>query len=1171
MGESCGLRMVSDTFLRTLLLTDLVGSTALVDAIGDRRSAALGVRFDRISRDLLRRHGGVEIDKTDGFLLLFERPDRAVRYALDMHRELDALSRNEGVSMRARCGIHLGEVRLRENPPDDVARGAKPLEVEGLAKPLAARVMSLAQGGQTLLTRAAFDLARRAAVGEPELEGCEWRQHGLYDLKGVSEGVEICEVGRPGQAPLTPPPSTEKAKRRGRWAFWRPLAGVLGVAAIAGTALWWSDPWGEKVGYYSKTEWHNGIIGVGPIEAPLPVGMRAYRVTTQAGRVTEVEPVGPRWPAKSVYAVHRMEQRWEGDLAVEVRALSGHGQLLFTQTMERIDANTFEFEIRRPDGTPGQPFIIPSGSAHGRLEVDERGWGVRLIDLAQHGNERFGSADTVLTRNNHGMITRIEWRDLDDNPTVGPNGQVAITRIYGDEARPWLLTGEYNLGFGDVPRNGPDGCAGRDATYDDLGRPTGWTCRDADGELTLNPNGCHQGRTRYRQDGWEQDCLDENGALAIRRSGHATGALTLDAKGQVSRFDYLGLQGEPAEAAPIASVDMTLDAFGQHVRFGPMRDVAREPVWGRDHGWGWQAGFDAQGNRESITWLGPDGNPAPGPTGHVVGHFTYDASNRPTSLRFFDAANNPILSTLPEIRLPSGMRALVMPTDAEGPFHAHVIEYHPDTGRAVREAFLDASDQPIAVGGVASRALDIDVHGMLARRVHFGVDGEPVMALEGGLGPGEEQWCYAFSWERDPAGRLRRSTCESADGQPLVNAHGFATIAHKFAISEEPMETRLEDAEGRAVVARSGFAIRRYARDASGRVSRRESFDAAGQRHAEDDGCSILEFERDAYGRKTRDCCFDVYEQPVLRADEPVHCTAWGNRDDSDTETRAYFDRDGAPTTGAEGFHRLEIRSSRNKIGLLEDFTFFDVQGRPTLNNGGYAQHHRQRDERGDVVRDAWLGIDGEPIDPDNRCATIEVDYDRQRRTKTSRYSRADGTACTTATHPPEIRFQTDSRGNVIARDHFDGRGQRTLHSGFASSRARHDHRGRAIVERFLDVDGTPIPVRGCIEWRFEHDERGHKTREACYSANGERMLGAEGFAEVRMVWSNNARATEPSRVEYRGLDDEPVIVGAGATIEREFDVRGTTISEVHLDRDGRPKSLRRSRGSSDGLWNGPQ
>src|SRR5947207_812603 len=68
---------------RTLLLTDLVDSTRLTETLGDRRAADIGARHDRLARDLLKRHGGREMDKTDGFLLLFERPIDAVAYALD--------------------------------------------------------------------------------------------------------------------------------------------------------------------------------------------------------------------------------------------------------------------------------------------------------------------------------------------------------------------------------------------------------------------------------------------------------------------------------------------------------------------------------------------------------------------------------------------------------------------------------------------------------------------------------------------------------------------------------------------------------------------------------------------------------------------------------------------------------------------------------------------------------------------------------------------------------------------------------------------------------------------------------------------------------------------------------------------------------------------------------
>ena len=200
--------------IKTLLLTDLVDSTRLFERLGDERAAEVSADYDRVARDLLDRFHGREIDKTDGFLLLFDRPIDAARYALAYQSALVELSERKSVPISGRVGIHLGEIFLRENSAEDVARGAKPLEVEGLAKHTAARVASLARGGQTLLTQGAFDLARRAAVGETVSDrALGWLAHGPYLFKGIAEPLDIFEVGEEGIAPLSVPQSSGKARR----------------------------------------------------------------------------------------------------------------------------------------------------------------------------------------------------------------------------------------------------------------------------------------------------------------------------------------------------------------------------------------------------------------------------------------------------------------------------------------------------------------------------------------------------------------------------------------------------------------------------------------------------------------------------------------------------------------------------------------------------------------------------------------------------------------------------------------------------------------------------------------------------------------------------------------------------------------------------------------------
>ena len=56
--------------VRALLLTDVVDSTKLSEALGDAQMAVLWAAHDRLARDLLPVWRGREIDKTDGMLLM---------------------------------------------------------------------------------------------------------------------------------------------------------------------------------------------------------------------------------------------------------------------------------------------------------------------------------------------------------------------------------------------------------------------------------------------------------------------------------------------------------------------------------------------------------------------------------------------------------------------------------------------------------------------------------------------------------------------------------------------------------------------------------------------------------------------------------------------------------------------------------------------------------------------------------------------------------------------------------------------------------------------------------------------------------------------------------------------------------------------------------------------
>jgi putative peptide modification system cyclase len=169
---------------------------------------------DQFLRHCLSLTQGRLIDKADGVLALFERPIQALDFSLRYQQQMRVWSKQYQHSIQARIGIHVGDVMTWQNEPDQINAGAKPLEVEGLAKPIAARLMGLAMPGQILMSGMAQSLAQRAQLELGERgQNLRWLVHGRYQFKGVPAPMLVHEVGDPEFSPLRAPVSTQKAWR----------------------------------------------------------------------------------------------------------------------------------------------------------------------------------------------------------------------------------------------------------------------------------------------------------------------------------------------------------------------------------------------------------------------------------------------------------------------------------------------------------------------------------------------------------------------------------------------------------------------------------------------------------------------------------------------------------------------------------------------------------------------------------------------------------------------------------------------------------------------------------------------------------------------------------------------------------------------------------------------
>ncbi|MBA2643766.1 MAG: adenylate/guanylate cyclase domain-containing protein [Actinobacteria bacterium] len=151
----------SDRVLATVLFTDLVGSTERAHSLGDAAWATLLRSHNAAVRRELERFSGEEIDTAgDGFLALFDGPARAIRCALAIRAELDALG------LEVRAGAHTGEVERRA--------GDKP---RGIAVHVGARIMSLAGAGEVLVSSTTCDLVAGS--------GLHFEDRGEHELKGI--------------------------------------------------------------------------------------------------------------------------------------------------------------------------------------------------------------------------------------------------------------------------------------------------------------------------------------------------------------------------------------------------------------------------------------------------------------------------------------------------------------------------------------------------------------------------------------------------------------------------------------------------------------------------------------------------------------------------------------------------------------------------------------------------------------------------------------------------------------------------------------------------------------------------------------------------------------------------------------------------------------------------
>jgi class 3 adenylate cyclase len=164
--DQLGRPTSKDRIVTTLLMTDIVDSTAIAGRVGDTAWKQMLGEHNRIVRGRIERYLGEEVTTTgDGFLAMFASASAAIRCAASIRNATAA------IELPVRIGVHTGEVELL------------PGDIGGVAVHAAARVMALGGASEVMVSA-----STRGLVEDGELH---FESRGEQQLKGFANPLGV--------------------------------------------------------------------------------------------------------------------------------------------------------------------------------------------------------------------------------------------------------------------------------------------------------------------------------------------------------------------------------------------------------------------------------------------------------------------------------------------------------------------------------------------------------------------------------------------------------------------------------------------------------------------------------------------------------------------------------------------------------------------------------------------------------------------------------------------------------------------------------------------------------------------------------------------------------------------------------------------------------------------
>lgn len=536
--------------------------------------------------------------------------------------------------------------------------------------------------------------------------------------------------------------------------------------------------------------------------------------------------------------------------------------------------------------------------------------------------------------------------------------------------------------------------------------------------------------------------------------------------------------------------------------------------------------YDEKDNWTKSSYLSIDGQPAlDAPDGTSICENVYDKYGNTIGQHYKNADGQPMLPMM------HGMAGVETEYDENG-FACKQsnlgidgnVEFSSKQGFAVSVmecneygfyksiSFMDASGKPCMTdAGNAKVKIVTDKNGNELERWFYNINDEPVAISDGYAG---------VKAEYDSLGHMVKVVYYGENGEPCLVNSGQAGWEKKYNEMGDCIEHKNLGIDMQPVKDNDGVCTTVYERDIRGNLTKLFYYDEKGKLALSSEGIAMIEYKYDDSGNET---------------------------------SRRFYDAGGKPTNGYLGFAHYSF--TYDDKGYLLSEKYYNVKNELILV-GGTAGRIYKRDDRGNIIEDFPIGIDGELA---KNKLIVRYKYDDKDNLIEYAVFGAKGNSTVNSDGIHKCTQKYNNRNQNVETCYFNTNGELTLYSdcNYCILRTEYDERGLKTKMSYFDKNNQPATYRGALEGSYssftsQYDNYGRIVRQFYFDRNGAPTHPKDMVPEGVVKYDKRGNMVYLGSCDGKGkLIYNPK--NKYSYLEREYDNKDNVVWESYFNENEKP------------------